>query len=253
MQVLQTDTVSMPARRLCALLAALPGRDPARDLFAGWDHRLDADSAPAALVELWWTKHLKPALMARLVPDAALRKLLVPGDIEALLRALEQPDVRFGDDPVAARDRMLLDTLGSAHADCAARMGSDSSAWAWGRLHHAAFTHPLAAAADVPGAWHVAPLPMGGSSSTPMHTGYRPSDFRVMHGASFRMVVDLANTDGGVTVNSPGQSGDPRSPHYQDLAPIWARGAYVPMLYTAEAVAEAAESVIEVMPGSKDL
>ncbi len=53
-----------------------------------------------------------------------------------------------------------------------------------------------------------------------MHTGYRLSDFRCIAGASFRMVVDLADPDRSICVNAPGQSGDPRSPHYGDLAPL---------------------------------
>ena len=56
------------------------------------------------------------------------------------------------------------------------------------------------------------------------------------------------NRDGSVWINSPGQSGDPRSPHYRDLAPIWARGEYVPMLYSKEAVAAATERRIVLTP-----
>ena len=74
-----------------------------------------------------------------------------------------------------------------------------------------------------------------------MHAGYRPSDFRVTAGASFRMVVDVGEWDRSVCVNAPGQSGDPRSPHYRDLAPLWAEGKYVPMLYTRRAVEAQAE------------
>jgi penicillin amidase len=99
----------------------------------------------------------------------------------------------------------------------------------------------------------VGPFPHGGSASTPMHTGYRPSDFRTILGASVRMVVDVGNWDGSFWINSPGQSGDPRSPHYRDLAPVWARGDYVPMLYSREAVADAAAQRIVLqpaMPGS---
>ena len=39
-----------------------------------------------------------------------------------------------------------------------------------------------------------------------------------------------------MAINTPGQSGDPFSPHYRDLAPLWANGRYVPMLYSREAV-----------------
>jgi penicillin amidase len=82
-----------------------------------------------------------------------------------------------------------------------------------------------------------------------MAAGYRLSDFRVTSGASFRMVVDVGNWDASVCINAPGQSGDPRSAHYGDLAPIWGAGEYVPMLFSAAAVDAAAELVIELKAG----
>jgi penicillin amidase len=94
----------------------------------------------------------------------------------------------------------------------------------------------------------IGPVPKGGSASTPMHTGYRPSDFRIVMGSSFRMVVDLADLDRSVCVNAPGQSGDPRSPHYADLTPLWAAGDYVPMLHGRAAVEAAAESRWRLVP-----
>jgi penicillin amidase len=94
----------------------------------------------------------------------------------------------------------------------------------------------------------VGPLPKGGSSQTPMNAGYRMSDFRVTSGASFRMVIDVGNWDNSRAINAPGQSGDPRSPHYADLAPLWAAGEYVPLLYSQAAVDEAAEQRIVLTP-----
>jgi penicillin amidase len=54
--------------------------------------------------------------------------------------------------------------------------------------------------------------------------------------------------DNSVCINAPGQSGDPRSAHYADLAPVWAKGEYVPMLYSAGAVDGATETRIVLTP-----
>ena len=242
-QALQTDTLSVPARRCCTVLARIlappPAVAPALALLADWDFRLEATSAAAALFELWWTKHLKPALFMQLVPDAPARALLGPGDVEGICHALENPDQRWGDTPQTARDTLLVETLTAAYADAVARLGPDNSQWQWGRLHHGYFEHMLTPLLqrDNTRSLDIGPLPKGGSASTPMHTGYRASDFRIIAGASFRMVVDLSDLDASRTINAPGQSGDPRSPHYADLAPIWAAGQYVPMLYSRAAIA----------------
>lgn len=223
---LQTDDYSIPAQRLGRLIEALPG--PAADLLRSWDHHLARNSAAAALQEIWWSKHLKPALFDAVTQDAKIRPLLAPGDTETLLGLLEEADPRLGD-----RSALLARTLHAAWADCAARMGDDPAHWAWGMLHHGAFPHPLSRITDLTG---VDRLPKGGSGSTVMNAGYRLSDFKVTHGASFRMVLDVGNWDASVAINAPGQSGDPRSPHYGDLAAKWAAGEYVPLLYSQDAI-----------------
>jgi penicillin amidase len=56
---IQTDDSSMPARRTLRVLqrARTRGETDARVLFRDWSGSLGADSAPAALFEVWWTKH----------------------------------------------------------------------------------------------------------------------------------------------------------------------------------------------------
>jgi penicillin amidase len=49
-------------------------------------------------------------------------------------------------------------------------------------------------------------------------------------------------------VNTPGQSGDPASPHYRDLAPLWVQGQYFPLLYSRAAVEREATERIRLEP-----
>ena len=332
-QALQGDCVSEPALRLADLLRALPAAaDPdivsAQALLATFDGTLDADSAAAALIEVVWVRHLRPALLAVLMPDAAIRRLLPPGDTQSLIERLVT-----GLDP-AARDALLAEALGAGFRDCLDRMGPDpmgrlapdasdpppppsageggprvsegragtksrkrgapvqeralpvtkaapfsepgfpspdplrgpsspaegggsdgiaahapQTGWSWGRLHHALFAHPLTALRPDQ-AWDVGPLPVGGAAASVMHAEYRTDTFRLTHGASFRMVVDVGDWDRSVFINVPGQSGDPGSPHYADLAPIWGRQDYVPMLYGRAAVDAATETIITLSPGA---
>jgi penicillin amidase len=81
-----------------------------------------------------------------------------------------------------------------------------------------------------------------------MNATYRATDFRVTAGASFRMVLDVGAWDNSRAINAPGQSGDPRSSHYGDLAPLWAAGEYVPLLYSRAAVDQAASQRIRLAP-----
>jgi penicillin amidase len=49
-------------------------------------------------------------------------------------------------------------------------------------------------------------------------------------------------------VNHPGQSGDPDSPHYRDLAPLWKEGRYFRLAYSRKAVEAVTERVLRLVP-----
>ena len=193
--------------------------------------------------------HLKPAFFAQVVPDPDLRALLMtPGDVESILSSLENRDKHLGAEPI--RTKLLLSTLSSAYRDAVKRMGADPKTWTWGNLHRGYFAHALTALPSTKNAKEmiVGPLPKGGGDSTPMMAAYRPADFKVYLGASVRIVVDVGDWDKSQWINSPGQSGDPRSPHYGDLAPLWAKGEYVPMVYSREAVSKVTQQRILLSP-----
>ena len=124
--------------------------------------------------------------------------------------------------------------------------------WRWGNLHQAEFNHALKPLADkaTQAQMTVGPLVMGGGNNVPHAAGYSTSTFKVTSGASFRMVLDVGSWDDSRAINTPGQSGNPYSPHYRDLAPLWATGDYVPLLYSREAVEKAASERIQLSPKS---
>ncbi|HEX5378892.1 MAG TPA: penicillin acylase family protein [Phenylobacterium sp.] len=251
---LQTDPTDVTSRRLIALLAPLRSDDPttaaALDLLRRWDGSTTPDSAAAAVFETWTLKHLGRATVARAAPAAA-RGLIGSGDIAAVMDYLEHPDAALGAEPGAARDQILLASLGDAAREVAARLGPDPKTWAWGRLHQAEFVHALSplATPEQAAAMKAGPAPMGGTSLSPMAATWRAGDFRVVSGASFRMVLDVGNWDASRTINTPGQSGDPASPHFRDLFPLWVKGEYVPLVYSRKAVEDATETVIRLTPG----
>src|SRR5262249_52148416 len=116
--------------------------------------------------------------------------------------------------------------------------------------HHAQFVHALAPLADdaMRAQFTVGRLTMGGSAFSPRAAAYRVTDFGVTNGASFRMVLDVGNWDQSVVINTPGQSGNPFSPHYRDLPRLWANGDFVPLVYSREAVERMAREVIRLVP-----
>ncbi|SDZ19017.1 penicillin amidase [Amycolatopsis xylanica] len=233
---LQGDQLSLTAQRIVALVK--------HPVFDGWDGVEGVDSAPAALFEVWRKLYLGPGLVKAVLPSAA--NLIARPDNAALVDALEHPEPWFGADAIAKRDRLLADTLDAAYADVARRLGPDPAAWKWGDLQSTVFEHPLAPVAGP--RLNVGPFRRGGSETVVNASGFRATDFRQTGGPSFRMVLDVGNWDASLATNAPGQSGDPASTHYRDLADSWASTAHVPLLYSRAQVERHADKRILLLP-----
>ncbi|MFE7243149.1 penicillin acylase family protein [Streptomyces sp. NPDC057580] len=250
----QEDCRSVPARQLLSLLTGLPEDIPGVALLRGWDGELAPDSAAAALFEVWYRRHLRPELLR-----AALRLHLDPAEVEEALplllpdetysaesrtdlAILHDPEHWLGPEAASVLSGVAARTLASAHAETASLLGADETAWRWGTLHRALMRHPLHAALSDSARddFTVGPLPRGGSGDTVLAAPYGP-DFVQTGGASWRMVVDVGGWENSRMINTPGQSGDSRSPHYADLFEKWADGGSIPMLFDRRAVDESTE------------
>lgn len=252
MTALQTDLVSVATREITGLLDGLSspelGTAAALRLLGDWDGVEHATSTAAALYHVWLGRHLGPAVARTLLPLAASK--LLPGvDNQVLRTILREPAGWFGGSGTEARNALLLSTLGAAYAETLDLLGPDPETWTWGELHRCEPSHPLG---HLDPSFDVGSIPTGGSGTTVNAAHYFADDFKLTIGASFRMVVDVGEWDNSVCVNVPGQSGDPRSPHYRDLIEPWRDGAYVPMLYTRAAVEQHAEQRLLLLPAGSD-
>jgi penicillin amidase len=251
-QSIQYDDTSLPGLALVELLKAGAVRDPELqayiDLLMNWDGSLSADSRAGALYAIW-LRELLDALFRPRVPPALLEGLVSRGGVPVLLAALERPDARwFGDHPVQGRSDFLHRTLRVAVGKAREVLGSDMQQWSWGRLHTATFRHPLAALGPAYAtAFNLGPVPRPGDAHTPNAATHDPK-FAQTSGASYRHVLDLADWDRGLATSTPGQSGQPGSPHYADLLPLWQRGEYFPLAFSRAKVEENTEHRMRLMP-----
>lgn len=225
---LQHDEVSLPARELVALL---PRSAP--ETLRRWDGNLSRDSAAAALYELLLQK----------LPSKVLRPL-VPQELRSAYGGRASHPVMLGllrHMPEAQRHALLEEVLQEALTDVRASLGQEMARWRWGDLHHAFFEHPLSGQFNLPEA------PRGGDGTTPNATSPNAA-FRQTSGASYREVLDVADWDRSQAINVPGQSGQPGSPHYGDLLPLWAEGKYFPLLFSRTAVEKTAKDKLLLAP-----
>jgi penicillin G amidase len=187
-----------------------------------WDARLQDGSSESLLYEFWIAK-LHAFLFGQPFGSRVDQTMLL-----STLRA--NPDWRAVRGALAATLR-----------DLERRFGSDPANWHWGDVHSVSFAHPV----DVK-AWHRGPYPRPGDGNSVLATG--GTNFRQTAGASYRQILDLSDWDKSVMTNVPGEVGDPRSPHYDDLIDDWRSGRYHPMPYSRSAVEAVTEERIQLRP-----
>jgi penicillin amidase len=280
----QHDEVSVPARAIAGALAiafARPGPEAriepdaqrAARLLERWNGSLDRTSAPAALYETW-SPLLAAAFADAFVPATDRAASGQRMSLERVLDLLEQTRLWLPERgttcwvdgtprPVGARRAVALQedardalrakvvgvltgpSLGEAYREMVKRFGPDATKWAWGDMHRASFEHPLAFTADRQGVMNLQPVPRGGDATTPNATG---AGARQTAGASYREVIDVSDWDRSVTINVPGESGQPESECYGNLLPLWAEGGYHQMAFSRAAVDRVGAKRLRLVP-----
>ena len=244
---LQGDVVSWAAREMLQLVkrvqTAGATRARAVDLLQKWDGALDKDSAAAALYAVWVIRLRDDLILEHLPPE--IRRLgeeVV--DEPALLAALRHDKAAEGEKN--SENGTLGRALDEAIAELENKLGTDWSAWRWGALHTAMFRHTLATNAERAALLNRGPVERAGHAYTVNATS--GPGFSQTSGASYREVLDLADWDNSLAINVPGQSGQPESPHYDDLLALWARNAHFPLLYSRGAVEKQSRERLLLVP-----
>ncbi|MGH6617665.1 penicillin acylase family protein [Sphingomonas sp.] len=235
---LQHDTLSTPARLFLEHLPLQPSAaaKPAVDMLRGWDARIAADSGAAALFEMVW-RELGTRMLAAIVPKRA-KELVTEIAPSVLLDLLAHPDARLGGEPQAARDAMLDAALVAAWAQAQGRLGADPATWRYATLHQVRLRHPLSAIPAIAAAFPpIEGEGSGGDGYTVMARwlGSGPG-WSVGGGASYLQVIDVGAWDHSLMLVLPGQSIEPKSPHYRDMYKPWVAGQMQPMPFSRDAV-----------------
>ena len=243
-EALQTDVVSLPARQLLELLKEA-SRQPnaATRMLLAWDATLSRESGAGALYEIW-VRNLQKIISAK----AGLQAVQDEWSVEGVLAQLSTPSTAvFGADAIAGRNQVLLQTLDSAWREAERLLGSDPQKWSWGALHTITFRHSLDHVSGSAPWLDLGPLSRPGDGYT-VNATWPGDKFEQESGASYREILDTADWDHSLAVNSPGQSGQPGSPHYSDLLPLWDQGKYFPLAFSRQAVENNAQERLVLSP-----
>ena len=153
--------------------------------------------------------------------DATVSRESTAGALYVRWNAEVDAAARDAETPAAERQALIEQGLTAAIKRLTRELGPDRDEWRHGRVHASALQHMFVPEFDLPAV-------------------ERPGGFGAVNatGANFRRIIDLADPDRSVASNAPGQSAQPGSPFYGNLADNLGNGQYFPLLYTREAVEE---------------
>ena len=153
--------------------------------------------------------------------DATVSRDSTAGALYVRWNAEVDAAARDSETPAAERQALIEQGLTAAIERLTRELGPDREEWRHGRVHASALQHMFVPEFDLPAV-------------------ERPGGFGAVNatGANFRRIIDLADPDRSVASNAPGQSAQPGSPFYGNLADNLGNGQYFPLLYTREAVEE---------------
>lgn len=237
MGALQNDFLSLPARQLVPFLKEIsfenPTGDSLRKALLVWDFVLDKNSVEAG-VYVMWERMLRKQLDERFIPEV-VKPWLSSIQMTRVLEWMEKPELIFTGESIIQRNQILEESFVAALKELELKLGANVQNWQYGQseFKHAQISHPLGQA--VSETWqaklNTESLPRGGYSFTPGANGYGDNN---TSGASFRIVVDTKDWEKTIGINNPGQSGNPESPFYKNLFPIWANDDFVTIPFSKE-------------------
>jgi penicillin amidase len=248
---IQTDVTSIPGRAVVAVLRSETIADPSlRSLFkelAAWDGVLSPASRSAALYEAFVDALIRELFKGPL-DDATFARYVrhYQAPTVAMLALLRDPASGWWR---GERSRLIERAFREAVQTLERRLGPDRRRWRWGRLHQPVFVHPLGRVKAFAWIFNTTPPETGGDAFTVNQGAFNPEEpFGQVIVASYRQILDPSNWDRSRVIHTTGQSGLPFHPHYRDFAARWARGEYVPLLFSRRAIEQAAEATLVLEP-----
>jgi len=255
---LQMDDYCRLADRILPRLALYSFRQEkalrAMEILSIWDRRVSAESAGAAVFEVFLSEWLRLSLADELGADLPLYfdGSIAGYSLEDVL--LEHPGSALWDrtDTLEweAPEEILEDALSRAWEYLERELGTNPRTWSWGRLHRYRFRH--SGAANWFTAWLLNrgpyPAPGDGNTVNPGYFSGFPGRYDVFWISSLRMIAPLGDLDGTLIVAPMGQSGQPGHPHYDDMLELWLEGRYAPLPMSRGAVEAAAERRLLLRP-----
>ncbi len=236
-----SDVQAETGRTLAAALRDSAEALTAREkLFAekvkNWDGSHDTE-AEAPVIYYKWLYHVLNMAMRDELGDDLFETFL---STHLLTRSypglLASADSKWWDNIHTERRETRAEIVFEAFRKTVAELGRehpDPENVRWGEVHTLEHEHPLGKVAALRPFFNVGPFPAPGGTETVNNSGFRfnpDGKYPALYGPAMRILIDLSDPEGGVSVLPTGNSGNLTSDRYRDQAEMYVEGEFRPML-----------------------
>ena len=246
----QLDTTSIAARTVLPLIAKelwftqkninkdIPNslRQNALQLLANWNGDMN-EHQPEPLIYSSWVRNFQNFLIRdELGPLTQDFLQIDPIFLERVMRDINGASVWCDIRPSKIIENctdIALQSLDSALTELSIKYGNKIESWQWGEAHIANHNHSVFG--TIPLIKWVSNIRQrtSGGDNTLMRArtqNFGDEPYANINAAGYRMLIDFSDLESSLYIISTGQSGHPLSLHYDDLAQLWRRGEYIPMV-----------------------
>ena len=209
--------------------------------FASWDGRLDPDSRIAPIVSQMRIAFRQRLLKAAL-GEELFKNFVWPNSDTFVDRIIQEQPREWLPAEFSSYAQLLRASYADARKALTETLGADETAWTWGAKSPARFNHPLASAPLIGLQFAIKPFPQGG---TPFLLG---ATVNVGAAVSMRLIADPSDWDKTQQGIALGQSGNPKSPHWNDQLADWRAVTPREFPFTEAAVAAATQQTLVLEP-----
>ena len=226
---MQSDVKEQDADLLLPrLLTARPQDEPAQTAIkwlGSWNRMMDTDRPEPLIYSAWVSRLSRVLLVRRLGPGGDSIRLGY--DPQLIIRLLDH----FGGDA----DAIMVATLDETLLALSKTYGGAMQSWRWGDAHRAALTSQLLG--RIPGLGSVFDIGLAapGGAETVNRGAFSYDDgvhFPDIHGPGYRGIFDLSDLNASRFIIASGESGNPFSAHFGDLAERWRDGKAIMLMGT---------------------
>ncbi len=215
------------------------------DAFEKWDGQVKAESNVALIASQMRQAFRVKILRAALGPEL-IRNYQWANFDTTLDRIIKDQPAEWLPKEFKTYAELFRASYDDAIRNLTNSLGADQSKWIWGEQVKARFPHPLASAPLVGSLYVVQPFPQNGTG------GLIGATVNVGASVSMRLIADTSDWDKSQHGIALGQSGLPKSPHWNDQLTDWRAVTPREFPFTPAAVMKATKQTVVLEPAKSE-